>query len=293
MGSRKAVFDEWKSGKSFAMLAKLFNLTQARIKDFLIEYQLYLESIKIQWPKEQKSTLLDPGVEFNPPVRFLQGKGHMEMTGIAYDRVNIKVLFQNAEAKKKFRHLIFKLVIDIEDKRKATDSYDVVFQDFDLGGKSDSGGSTEDPATGEHDSKSKSSSTKETKKKPTALFGYASSTNNALIEQLMKEARDINCKKFPAAATFLLRNIIEAILKHIIDLHNVKQNKGMPSLGKNLDLCLSNHVGISKDDKKILSEFKNSHLNYLNLGAHANVIPNVDRLSSARDCIDQFVKKHA
>jgi hypothetical protein len=49
---------------------------------------------------------------------------------------------------------------------------------------------------------------------------------------------------------------------------------------------------IDQTSKKVLSEFKKNHLNYLNLGAHANIIPNTDRLFSARDCIDLFIKKY-
>ena len=46
------------------------------------------------------------------------------------------------------------------------------------------------------------------------------------------------------------------------------------------------------NDKKILKQFQQDHLSYLNLGAHGNVIPNADRVAAARDCIDQFIKKH-
>jgi hypothetical protein len=45
------------------------------------------------------------------------------------------------------------------------------------------------------------------------------------------------------------------------------------------------------NDKKILKQFQQDHLSYLNLGAHGNVVPNADRVAAARDCIDQFIKK--
>ncbi len=126
----------------------------------------------------------------------------------------------------------------------------------------------------------------------TALFSYPSTMNNGLVDQLMKEAKDINCEKLPAAATFLLRNIIEAILKHIVDDQTANTSGNSLDLETGINLCLSNKVKLHQDDKKVLRQFKKDHLNYLNLGAHGNVIPNHTRLASARDCIDQFVKRN-
>jgi hypothetical protein len=47
LGSRKAVYDEWKAGKTLAKLAKLFKITQGEVKELILEYQLYLKAI---WP---------------------------------------------------------------------------------------------------------------------------------------------------------------------------------------------------------------------------------------------------
>jgi hypothetical protein len=115
---------------------------------------------------------------------------------------------------------------------------------------------------------------------------------NALVVQLMKEARDFDAKKFPASATFLLRNIVESVLKHIIDDQNSNKTGSSLDLEASLNLCKSNHVNLPVNDKKILTQFKQDHLSYLNLGAHGNIIPNPDRVAAARDCIDQFIKKH-
>ncbi len=115
---------------------------------------------------------------------------------------------------------------------------------------------------------------------------------NALVVQLMKEAKELNFKKYPAASTFLLRNIVEAMLKHIIDQQKANPASKTLDLEAAINLCCSNAVTMGNTEKKILKEFRDSHLNYLNLGSHGNVIPNPDRVASARDCIDQFVKKN-
>ena len=128
--------------------------------------------------------------------------------------------------------------------------------------------------------------------KPDALFSYTPTTNNALMVQLMKEAREVNCKRFPACGTFLLRNIVEGVLKHIIDSQKANSAGKMLDLEGAINLCCSTFVHLHGDDKKVLKEFSKSHLAYLNLGSHASVIPNADRLASARDCIDQFIKKY-
>ena len=116
--------------------------------------------------------------------------------------------------------------------------------------------------------------------------------NNALVTQLMKEAKDINCKKLPAAATFLLRNVAEAILKHIIDQQKANPASKSLDLEGCINLCSSNSVSLGPADKKILKEFNKNYVSYLNLGAHGNVIPNPDMVLGARDCIDQFVKRN-
>lgn len=293
LGSRKAVYDEWKAGKSIAKLAKAFDRSQSDIKELIVEYLLYLKALGLNWTKKEKEALLNPAVEFNPPVRFLQTKGHKDKIGISLDTSNLKVILHSGEAKKRFKHLIRKLVISPQKGLGATATYDDVFVDY---GGATSGGSssakTSTKSAGATSPAGKGASSKSPLKSG-ALFAYPVTLSNALIIQLMREARDVNIKKFPAASTFLLRNIVEAILKEII--HKQKAN----TKGKTLDLegclhlCLSNAITLPTNDKKILKEFLKDHINYLNLGSHAGIIPNADRCAAARDSIDQFVKSHA
>lgn len=112
LGSRKAVFDEWMGGRSIAQLASAFDRKPGQIRDLILEYQLYLEAIALDWTKAEKEELLKPGLEFNPPVRFLQSTGHKSAVGIDFDRVNLKIVFTADDAKKKFKHLVLKLVVD-------------------------------------------------------------------------------------------------------------------------------------------------------------------------------------
>jgi uncharacterized membrane protein YgcG len=304
LGSRQAIYNEWKADKSLTKIAKVFRLSQSEVKDLILEYQLYLKALSLNWTQKEKDVLLKPNVAFNPPVRFLQTSGHKAKMGITYDAANLKVVFAPG-ADKKFKHLIKKLVINPERGLGATASYDSVFSDYDETG-SDSkaskkkGGEKKTGGTGGGSSGGGSSgggkgggASGGTGAKPGALFGYhPKKMNSGLITQLLKEAKDINSKKFPAAATFLLRNIVESILKHIID------EQGGNKLGKSHDLegalnfIASNAITLPSGDKKILAEFKKDHLAYLNLGAHGNVIPNETRLAAARDSIDQFVKKY-
>ena len=111
LSSRKSMYNELQSGKSILKLSKDFHLTPGSVKNFLLEYQLYLQALNLKWTSAEKEILLNPHVEFNPPVRFLQGRSHKGLMGITYDTANLMVLFDNAEAKKKFKHLIKKLVI--------------------------------------------------------------------------------------------------------------------------------------------------------------------------------------
>lgn len=306
LGSRKAVYDEWKGGKTLPKLAKLFHVTLGEIKEFILEYQLYRKALGLQWTHTEQDILLKPNLAFNPPVRFLQTGGHKEKVGISYDTANLAVVFDGKEAEKKFKHLLGKLVINPVKGLGATASYDAVFADYGAaasttkggakktgaaGGSSGSGGSGSSGGSSSGGKSGKAGGT--TAAKPGSLFGYAvHKINNALVTQLLKEAREINCKKYPAAATFLLRNIVETILKHIIDDQGANKTGGKQDLESSLNLCISQHVKLSHADKAILSEFKKDHLAYLNLGAHGNVIPNDTRVLAARDTIDQFVKKH-
>ena len=108
----------------------------------------------------------------------------------------------------------------------------------------------------------------------------------------MKEAKSLNGKNFPAAATFLLRNIVESLLKHIIDDQKANPASKVLDLEAAINLCLNNSVSLPVTDKKVLGEFKKNYVLYLNLGAHGNVVPNPEAVFAARDCIDQFIKKN-
>jgi hypothetical protein len=294
LGSRKALYDEWHSGKSLSKLAKLFNISQAEIKELILEYQLYLKALNLQWTSKEKDILLKPKLAFNPPVRFLQTSGHKEKMEISYDTANLKVVFGSREAQKKFKHLVDKLVINPERGLGATATYDAVFADYGTAASAAKGSSKKKSSGAPPDGRaSKGGTGSGTTVKPGALFAYpVKKMNNALIAQLLKEARDINCKKLPAAATFLLRNIAEAILKHIIDDQGANKTGAKLDLENSLNLCTSQHVKLSHADKSILNEFKKEHVAYLNLGAHGNIIPNETRVLAARDAIDQFIKKH-
>lgn len=265
-----------------------------------------LKALALQWTHTEKDILLKPNLAFNPPVRFLQTSGHKEKVGINYDSTNLKVVFDGKEAEKKFKHLLGKLVITPTKGLGATATYDAVFADYGTaaagkppGGKKTSGGSSSSSSGGGGTGggggggSGKPGAGGGTAPKPGALFSYpVKKINNALVTQLMKEAKEINCKKYPAAATFLLRNIVETILKHIIDDQGANKTGQKLDLEGSLNLCIGNNVKLSHADNSILSEFKKDHLAYLNLGAHGNVIPNETRVVAARDTIDQFVKRH-
>lgn len=316
LGSRKAVYDEWVAGKSIAQLAIAFDRKQGLIRDLILDYKLYQVALEFDWTPAEKLALLDPSVEFNPPVRFLQTTGHKSAIGIDYDRVNLTIVFSSDEAKSKFRHLVKKLVINSEKGIGATATYQDVFSDYvsptappdepadtddDAGnnGKDPSGSGTNGgngSSTGGNGSGNGGAGSGSggggAKLGKGALFNYPVSGNSLLLIQLMKEAKDINANKLPAAATALLRCILEAILKSIVDDQNGNPQDKLLSLETAIDLCLSNTIQLATDDKKILKEFKKNHLDYVNLGAHATVVPNALRLMAARDCIDQFVKRN-
>lgn len=46
LGSRKAIYDEHKAGKSIGQLSKAFVVTPTEITDFLLEYELYLDATR-------------------------------------------------------------------------------------------------------------------------------------------------------------------------------------------------------------------------------------------------------
>lgn len=301
LGSRKAVYDEWMAGKSLAQVAKAFNKTKGEITDLILEYKLYLKALGLTWTTRELDVLLDPAVQFNPPVRFLQTSGHKDKVGIEYDKANLEIVLKGSDTKAKFKHLILKLVINPEAKLGATATYDEVFKGFNSGGKptgrgkpspsgsNPSGGGQPNPAPSPNPAPAPGG---HPSRKQYTLFNYTPKSANPVLKQLAKEAKDLNCKTYPGAGTFLLRNVIEGLLKQII--HDQQANK----TGRSLDLagaislCLSNAVTLTTDDARILKEFNKSHLDSINLGSHGTTVPNYDRLMAARDCIDMFVMRH-
>lgn len=247
LGSRKAVYDEWKAGKSIPALAKAFARPKGKIRDFILEYTLFLEALKQKWTPDEREKLEDPAVEFNPPVRFLQSQGHKDKVGVSFDREDLRVEFESDHAKEKFKHLVRKLVVKPEKGLGATASYEKVFADY-------------KPSPSKADPTSKDTVKKEADKKPKlkagALFNYPVTKHNQLLELLAKEAADLNAKKFAASGTYLLRNLIETILRHIIDDKGANPKDEKLSLEKALNICTSAKVGLPQDDRKVLSEFR-------------------------------------
>lgn len=293
LGSRKAVYDEYKAGRSVASLASAFDRRKGQIRDYILEYALYLKALSFDWTTEERESLEDPSVEFNPPVRFLQAQGHKDKVGVEFDRDALEVKIAGDVSGEKLRHLVKKLVVSPQKGLGATASYDAVFADFKPGKpKPDASkdGSDEDEDEDEDGDGGKKKASPNLK--AGALFNYPVSQTSLLIKQLAKEARNLNCHVYPAAGTFLLRNLLEALLKTIIDEKKANPKGDTIGLETALKLANSPPVGLSQADKQVLNEFRKSHLGYVNLGAHGNVIPNSMRLFSARDCVDQFVKRH-
>ena len=315
LGSRKAIVDELAEGKSVAKIASDFGIKPGEVKDYIIEYKLYLEALSLDWTEEERKILLNPAVAFNPPVRFFQTKGHMAQLGISYDKANLKVGFSDELAKLKFKHLIKKLVVEPTKGLGATASYSEVFEDFvppadppkgedEPDGGEGSGTSGADGGSGEGDGKggdggggSGSGGGGKAGGSPAlkahALFNYPVKKHNNILKQLMKEAKSINSKSHPAAATFLMRNILECITKLIIEEQSANKTGQQLSLEKALDICLSKAVSLPPADKKILKQLKQpTNLDYMNLGAHGIIIPNQSRLLAIRDIVDDFVRRN-
>ena len=316
LGSRKAVYDEWNVGKTIPQLARFFDRTEGQVRELILEYLLYQKALAIAWTKEEKAVLLNPSVQFNPPVRFLQTSGHKEKVGISYDSTNLKIVYEQTDTEHKFKHLLMRLVISPKKGLGATASYEDVFKDYVVqtsagaagvqapgsGGASGasssaSSGNAAASASGSASTTSGAAATSPagastSKLKANALFAYPVTINSGLVQQLMKEAGEISCKKFPASATFLLRNVVESILKDVIDKQKANAASKLLDLQGSISLCMSNAVTLPPEDKKVLKEFQKNYVSYLNLGSHGNVIPNPDMVVAARDCIDQFVKRN-
>lgn len=301
LGSRKAVYSEWQSGKSVTVLSAAFGQKKSQLRNLLMEYKLYEEALTLDWTDEERQEIEHPSVEFNPPVRFLQTSGHKEAMGIQLDSVNIAVSFIEADSRKKYKHLLRKLVIDPVRGLGATAKYSEVFQDYihqppeapdsNVSGSSDvdtKGDQTEGTKGGDAGGVKAPRSGEKTNR----LFVHTPRRENLVLNQLMKEAREINYRKFPACSTALLRCIVEAILKLIIDEQGANKDGALLSLEKAIDICLGKNVTLPADDVRILKEFKRNHLDYINLGAHATVAPTELRLIAARSCIDPFVGRN-
>lgn len=319
LGSRQAIYNEFKYGKSVDEISDMAGIGKSEVKNYIIEYELYLEAVKFKWSPKEKQKLQDPSLAFNPPIRFLQGKTHKEKMGIEYDLQNLKVIFADDLAKQKYKHLIYKLVINPQKGLGATAKYESVFKDFipntdseniddktsgnnpNPNGSSNGGGNVggqdnAKPPSDDNEADPPSPAQPTPQPKPVikrgVLFSYQATKPVRLLRQLTREASQLDVRKFPAAGTFLLRNIIEALLKEIIHQNSANPQNEDLSLEKALNICMNKGVDLPNEDKKVLSQFKKNHLDYLNLGSHANIIPNSVMLFAARDCIDPFVRKY-
>ncbi len=323
LGSRKAVYDERAGGKSISQLANVFARTQSEIKDLILEYELYLATLKFDWTEAEQFALMDPGVAFNPPIRFLETTGHRTSVGVEFDKTNLTVDFVSDEARRRLKHLIKKLVVTPQRGLGATATYAEVFKDYaqQRTVSKTSGGSGQDPSVTESAVSDAGQGVAETglgagdaasgqaggtsvtpgretggpvgsKPRKNALLDYPVTIQNRLLTQFMKEARKINIVEFPAAGTSLLRGIVEAVCKNIIEKQGANSSGKQNDLEGAINLCLSNTVKLGADDKIILKQFKNNHLANLNLATHANVIPNHHLLTAARDTIELFVMRN-
>ena len=310
LGSRKAVYDDWKAGKSIGQLSSVFGRSQSAIRDLLLEYMLYLEALTLDWTQAEIEVLLRPSIEFNPPVRFLQSTGHKQLVGIELDKVNLEIKFSSSDGKAKLRQLVKRTVVD-DNGPSATASYSEVFGDHvSKGGLNGPLNNDEDLTSGaetEIDGIISPSSTLISQQgnssniangagsitvlKTNALFAYAVKRQDLTLSQLMKEARGLNTKSYPAASSALLRSLIEVILKIIVEEKSLNGQKKLLDLEGALNLVIGNG-GMSADDIKVLQEFKKSYLSYMNLSTHATVVPNHSRLMQSRDCIDAFIKRN-
>lgn len=315
LGSRKAVYDDWRGGKSISQLSNFFARTQGSIRELLLEYMIYLEALKLDWTTAEKEILLRPSIEFNPTVRFLQSTGHKQLIGIELDKVNLEIKFTCFDSKAKLKHLVKRTVID-DNGPSATASYSEVFENYanpsdaqaidgtdtsghsgyaSAGGTGQTTGSSVSGSTGTQSSSTSPvagmSIASDGKLKPNALFAYPSKRQDLTLSQLMKEAKDLNTKSYPAAGSALLRSIVEVLLKIIIEEKSLNHQGKLLDLEGALNLVIGKG-GMNLDDTKVLQEFKKTYLSYMNLSAHATVVPNSNRLMMARDCIDAFIKRN-
>ena len=300
LGSRKALYDEWAEGKSIKSLSQAFAVQEVSIRDFILEYVLYLETLKLDWTEDEIALLVSPNLKFNPPIRFLQSSGHRDSMGITYDKENIAIVFDGEESKHRLKHLVKKLVLDSGNGFSATSSFESVFASYSTPPKQDvsspePGKDSTSTEEGSPDAASASSSPKAQPPAPlpnTKLFDVAPKIPDPLVIKLLGEAKNLSTTKYPASSTFLLRNIVESTLKYIIHEQQANKSGKQLDLEGSINLCISPTVNLTKDDKKILSEFKKHFLNYINLGAHGNIIPSTPILMSARDLIGPFILRN-
>lgn len=310
LGSRKAVYDDWNDGKSISQLSSVFGRPQGIIRDLLLEYMLYLESLKLDWTPAEKDLLLKPSIEFNPPVRFLQSTGHKQLIGIELDKVNLEIKFTTTDGKAKLKHLVKRTVID-DNGPSAIASYSDVFADYtapgsQTDGQTDAGpddsnngaGGTGTAGTGTPGGQGNGSGGTNANNtgagsglKGNALFAYAVKRHDLTLSQLMKEAKGLNTKSYPAAGSALLRSIVEVLLKLIIEEKTLNQQGKLLDLEGSLNVVIGSGK-LSQDDVKVLQEFKKTHLSYMNLSTHATVVPNFNKLMMARDTVDAFIKRN-
>lgn len=313
LGSRKAVYDDWKAGKGIGQLSTVFGRSQGAIRDLLLEYMLYLEALKLDWTPAEKDVLLRPSIEFNPPVRFLQTTGHKQLVGIELDKVNLEIKFTSPDGSAKLKHLVKRTVVD-DAGPSATASYGEVFADYispespspdgqagdgdgsgdgsgAAGGAGTGSGASGNQAGGSGGGNANGTGTPGGALKANALFAYPVKRHDLTLTQLMKEAKGLNTKNYPAAGSALLRSIVEVLLKIIIDEKTLNPQGKLLDLEGAMNLVIGNGK-MGQDDVKVLQEFKKSHLSYMNLSTHATVVPNYNRLMMARDTIDAFIKRN-
>lgn len=315
LSSRKAIADEYARIKKVDRVARTFNCKPSEIQDYLVEWELYTQSLAFDWSDTERSVLRKPRLEFNPPIRFLQTKGHPDLVGIKLDKHNLRVEFRDQEARNKFRHLISKLVINRSPGLTATSKFADVFSDYvplrkrliepvDIETSSDpqserflppsdaQGDTTEfTPDSGSLDTGR--TTPKVAPLKPGCLFNITVSEPHSLLEQLFREAKTLNCEKFPAAGTALLRVILEAITKNLVQKFGIDPEFKVDSLETAVTALVGARGGVSTADKAVLKDFRKHHLDHLNLSLHANKRPDYVRLQSANHSIVEFIRRNS
>jgi hypothetical protein len=266
LSSRKEIYEEYNRLKSISAVAGVFDRSQAEITEFLLEYDLYLESLKLKWNASETAVLTEPRLEFNPPVRFLQTQGHKEKVGVSYDKNTIKIVFADSEAKKKLKHIVQKLVINKTKGIGATATYDEVFADYVAPGPSKqalpNASSSGSSATVKGPPHSRASvptappppmqpSSRPAVLKAGRLFDCKPSTAHPLLEQLFAEAAELDCRKYPGAGAMLLRCIIEATFKKLISANNLDPAGSVNTINNAVSLLISEQKSpLTKEEKR-------------------------------------------